>query len=144
MQENQELKEYQSAGFWKRWWASVLDTIILNIPLLIIFWFLFQDRSPDFSVVDIAQMLVAMIIVIAFWLKWNGMTPGKGIMKIRIVRLDNTPVTTGQSIIRYIGYFISMIPLGIGYFMVAFRKDKRALHDLIAKTKVIYDPEVED
>jgi len=30
------------------------------------------------------------------------------------------------------------LTLGIGYLMVAFREDKRALHDLIVGTRVIY------
>ncbi|MEA1918610.1 MAG: RDD family protein, partial [Campylobacterota bacterium] len=48
------------------------------------------------------------------------------------------PLSNKQLIIRYIGYIVSIIPLMIGFFMVAFRSDKRALHDLLAGTVVIY------
>ncbi|MCJ7765717.1 MAG: RDD family protein [Thiovulaceae bacterium] len=47
-------------------------------------------------------------------------------------------MTNKQAIIRYVGYIVSTIPLAIGFIMVGFRKDRRALHDLLAETVVIY------
>jgi uncharacterized RDD family membrane protein YckC len=159
----EEVKSYTPAGFWKRFWASVADTIILNLPLGIILSLIFhgewfhsgeattQVMGPQealnniLTTENVLSTVLLAVIVIAFWLKWSGMTPGKGLLKIRVVNdVDNGPLTTKQSAIRYASYFLSTLPLLAGFFMVAFRKDKKALHDLIAGTKVIYDPEVED
>jgi len=51
--------------------------------------------------------------------------------------------TLKQWIIRYLGYFVSLIPFGLGYFWVAFDKKKQGFHDKLAKTVVI-QPKVID
>ena len=43
----------------------------------------------------------------------------------------------GQLIIRYLGYFVSLVPLGLGYFWVAFDKKKQGFHDKLANTVVV-------
>lgn len=37
-----------------------------------------------------------------------------------------------------LGYWVSFVPLGVGYLMVAFRSDKKALHDLMFGSHVWY------
>jgi uncharacterized RDD family membrane protein YckC len=46
-----------------------------------------------------------------------------------------------QAITRSFGYIVSTLFFLIGFIMVAFRSDKRALHDLLASTAVIYEDE---
>ncbi|HIC12614.1 MAG TPA: hypothetical protein EYO75_04465 [Sulfurimonas sp.] len=48
-------------------------------------------------------------------------------------------ITNQQAISRSIGYIASTFSFLIGFIMVAFRDDKRGLHDLLAGTVVIYD-----
>jgi uncharacterized RDD family membrane protein YckC len=50
-------------------------------------------------------------------------------------------ITNKQAITRSLGYIPSTLLFGVGFLMVAFRKDKRALHDLLASSAVIYDEE---
>jgi uncharacterized RDD family membrane protein YckC len=50
---------------------------------------------------------------------------------------DNGELNNKQMIIRYVGYIVSTLPFLIGFFMVLFRSDRRALHDLLADTAVI-------
>jgi uncharacterized RDD family membrane protein YckC len=45
--------------------------------------------------------------------------------------------TLKQWILRYLGYFVSLIPLGMGYFWVAFDKRKQGWHDKMAGTIVV-------
>src|SRR5439155_775002 len=53
-----------------------------------------------------------------------------------VVGEDGVPPSFGASLLRYVAYFVSSATLGLGYVMAALRHDKRALHDLIAGTRV--------
>jgi uncharacterized RDD family membrane protein YckC len=58
------------------------------------------------------------------------------LMQIRVVRMDGGPLTLGQSIGRYFASYLSALTLSIGFIMAGLRSDKRALHDLLAGTRV--------
>jgi uncharacterized RDD family membrane protein YckC len=46
-------------------------------------------------------------------------------------------LTIGQALLRYFGYLVSLLPLGLGFIWVAFDKRKRGFHDLIAGSVVV-------
>jgi uncharacterized RDD family membrane protein YckC len=83
----------------------------------------------------IPQILSALYYVL--FLGWKGATPGKMLLKIKVVRPDGSPISYGTAFLRYIGVFISSIILGIGYIMAFFDKENRTLHDRIAGTRVV-------
>ena len=56
--------------------------------------------------------------------------------KIIDVRTGGCPSTT-QFIVRYVMYFVSLLPLGLGFIWVAFDKRKQGWHDKLANTIVI-------
>jgi uncharacterized RDD family membrane protein YckC len=66
----------------------------------------------------------------------GGQTFGKMLMQVRVVRMEGGPLTLGQSIGRYFATYLSAIILSIGFIMAGLRSDKRALHDLLAGTRV--------
>jgi uncharacterized RDD family membrane protein YckC len=81
-----------------------------------------------------------MVVVIVFWRRWRGATPGKRAVGITVVDAKSFgEIDNRQAVIRSIGYIASTLMLLMGFIMVAFRRDKRALHDLMADTAVIYD-----
>jgi len=131
--------EYKHAGFWIRFFAILIDSVILMIPMSIIFGFTVSVNP--LAAVSINQLMNLIIIVgtVLLWIKWGGRTPGKKIMGIRILKSDYSELDTKTAIIRYFSYILSTITFGIGYLMVGLRKDKRGLHDLIAGTVVVYD-----
>ena len=65
-------------------------------------------------------------------------TPGKTVIHAKIIdaKTGEKP-TVKQWILRYVGYFISLIPLGLGYIWVAFDSRKQEWHDKIAGTVVV-------
>jgi uncharacterized RDD family membrane protein YckC len=80
------------------------------------------------------------MVTMIFWKKWRGATPGKKFVHIKIVDAKTfQDITNTQAITRSIGYLASTFAFLIGFVMVAFRDDKRALHDILAGTIVIYD-----
>ncbi len=133
------------AGFWVRLIAQLLDILAIGIPIALLvsiffgFDWLFSDVinwRPE-----VLSIILQTIVVVHLWTNWGGMTPGKKLMGIRIISFpEHEKLSYKKSIIRYvIGYTASILILGLGFLMIAFRKDKRGLHDLIAKTCVVYD-----
>ncbi|MFK5938067.1 MAG: RDD family protein [Sulfurimonas sp.] len=159
------LNEVRYAGFWIRFVASFLDTLVLALPIAIVIYFLSDGNWFDFSQYQQnIQMAISgnthaldtqpktslkwelffevavLIVTILFWKQWRGATPGKKFVHIKIVdSKTHNDIDNKQAITRSLGYIPSTFLLGIGFLMVAFRDDKRSLHDLLAGTSVIYE-----
>lgn len=68
---------------------------------------------------------------------WEGQTPGKRLLGLKVVRMKGGPVSYPKALLRYVGYYISFLPAGLGFIMIAVDRNKRGLHDLIAGTCVV-------
>lgn len=131
------------AGFWIRFVASVLDGIFFSIVgfvirlVAVILWgsAILQTGVMKVSLFAFNMIFYALYYILMHW-KW-GQTFGKMALKVRVVTVDGQPITLGASALRYVGYWLSTLTLLIGYIMAGLRSDKRALHDLVAKTRVV-------
>jgi uncharacterized RDD family membrane protein YckC len=70
----------------------------------------------------------------------GGQTIGKLIVGVRVVVGDGELPPLGTAFLRHLAYFASAILGLLGFAMAALRVDKRALHDLIAGTRVERQP----
>ncbi len=66
-----------------------------------------------------------------------GATPGKMLFGMRVVRADGEPLSVPRALGRHLAEFVSMAGLGVGYLIAPFHPERRALHDLVAGTRVI-------
>lgn len=83
------------------------------------------------------QVIVMALYLIIFWSIW-GATPGKMLLSFKIVdEKTGNNLTVIQSIKRLIGYFIALLPFGIGFIAIHYSKNKRGIHDIVAGTVVI-------
>jgi uncharacterized RDD family membrane protein YckC len=137
------MSEQQYAGFWIRVIASIIDTILLVIVLLVIAFALYSaglitDNPDDLGIAGIfLNYVIPFILVLIFW-HYKSATPGKIITRMSIVDAETGGKPSfGQFIIRYIAYYISAIPLLLGFIWVGFDQRKQGWHDKIAKTVVI-------
>src|SRR5262249_33700407 len=73
-----------------------------------------------------------------FFLGKYGATPGKMVCKLRVVSADGTRFGYGRAAGRTFAEMLSGMICYIGYIMVAFDGEKRALHDHICSTRVVY------
>jgi uncharacterized RDD family membrane protein YckC len=127
----------QPAGFWIRIGASLADSLIVNLPLLIIVGMITGDFSTENSFVSFLLFLYALITPVL----WKGYIVGKRVVGIRIVKKDGRNVNIGNMLMRtVVSGIVYVVTLGIGIivsaFMVGLREDKRAIHDFIAGTYV--------
>jgi uncharacterized RDD family membrane protein YckC len=146
------------AGFLPRLAAYLVDSVILlalNLiflsPVLLIYFFRpelkAREAGSDWTLFLIGGLCVLLIVVANFWYTvggWakGGRTPGKALLGLHIVRGDRRSSGGGlgwrTAIVRAIGYVLSSLALSIGFLVVLFRKDRRAWHDLIADTWVVW------
>jgi len=135
--------QQEYVGFWARFGASMIDSILLvaiTFPLLHLIYGSQYWEQEEF-IVGLPDFLISwvfpFIATILFWIHKSA-TPGKLALKMSIVDAKTgNPPTIQQSIIRYIGYFISLLPIGLGYFWVVWDSKKQSWHDKMAGTVVI-------
>jgi uncharacterized RDD family membrane protein YckC len=129
-------------GFWIRVLARLLDGLILqSINLLYGVGMALVLRSPRLQMIGIfinmgASVAVGASYEIGFTGRF-GATPGKMACRLRIVMADGARLSYGRATGRYFAQFLSSMTLLIGYLMVAFDDEKRALHDRVCDTRVI-------
>ena len=82
------------------------------------------------------SLVLAFVYEVLFVGRFGG-TPGKLLLHMRIVRSDFSRLTYARSAIRFFGKMLSDLTMYIGYIMVGFDPQRRALHDYIADTRVI-------
>ena len=70
----------------------------------------------------------------------TGRTPGKAVMGIRVERTNGHPLSGPRSFLRTAFYLVSVLPLGAGFVWVLFDADRRAWHDHLAGSRVVYSP----
>lgn len=131
------------AGFWIRVAASIIDSVLIaliTVPTLIGIYGMEYLESEQF-VSGIWDVLISWVFpafaIITFWI-YRSATPGKMLLNLKIVdtKTHEKP-SPGQCIGRYLGYFVSMIPLMLGIIWVAFDKKKQGWHDKLAGTVVL-------
>lgn len=142
------MENKQYAGFWNRFHALLVTGMLLSLIEMVISYLLWNDfwmtSMGIFDVHDILlEHLLPMILTIILWVKYTS-DPGKMLYKAQIVDASTyKKPTLKQFIIRYIGYYISLIPLGLGYFWVIWDDKKQAWHDKLAHTIVVKPVEPE-
>ena len=68
----------------------------------------------------------------------SGKTFGMALLGVRVVSADGAAATARQAVIRTLAFPLSFLLLGLGFLGIVLQHDRRALHDLIAGTAVIY------
>jgi len=70
---------------------------------------------------------------------WRGRTPGKWLLRIRVVRLDGRPLGFWVSFERFGGYAASLFTGLEGFARILWDRNRQALEDKLAETVVIVD-----
>lgn len=135
--ELENISEFEHAGFWNRLAASLIDALILGVPLWLIIYVI--GLNDD-------QLITNVISIISNWL-YNALqitsgsqaTIGKKALGIKVVGMNGEKISFANATGRFFGKYISSIILGIGFLMAGFTEKKQALHDIMASTLVIKD-----
>ena len=134
------------AGFWIRTLAAFIDALILMIiivPLLYLiygsaYWAPTEEMKSSLGFWDtFINYMVPVVFTLYFWQKFAA-TPAKMLLGLKVVDAETgANINFRQSIIRYVGYYVAMLPLLLGVIWVVFDKRKQGWHDKMAGTVVI-------
>jgi uncharacterized RDD family membrane protein YckC len=138
--------DYDYGGFWLRFLAAIIDNILIGIVVGLISMaivgaiFGFGMTSDGYTgiIVNYAITIgLTLTATVMFW-KYKQGTPGKLMFSMRIVDAETLgPISWGQCFGRYFSYFVSALPLLLGYMWAGWDPRKQAWHDKLAGTVVI-------
>jgi uncharacterized RDD family membrane protein YckC len=138
--------ELQYAGFWIRFAAKFVDGLLVGLVFLApLFYIGFRsalDGEPERYealqwILQIGYYVAALAYNVFFIGKYAA-TPGKMLCKLKVVTGEGGKVTYARATGRYFAEILSGLICNIGYIIAAFDDQKRALHDRICNTRVIY------
>jgi uncharacterized RDD family membrane protein YckC len=138
------------AGLVTRTVALAMDAVALTVGfavasgvvgLILSLFTAVQVTSPG-AVVGVAGgwTLVVASYFVLFW-TLAGATPGMRVMRMRVLDGRGEPPRLGRAVLRLIGAVLAAIPLFAGYLLVLVDDRRRGLHDMIARTVVVYATE---
>jgi uncharacterized RDD family membrane protein YckC len=129
------------AGFWIRAVALGLDAIVFALVQASFAALASRllgpapgEGSPHPSVLLHTLLFTAAYTTVLHVVA--GQTLGKSLVGIRVVGADGALLTPGPALLRYLAYWVSLASFGLGFLMAGLRRDKRALHDLLAGSRV--------
>lgn len=121
--------------------AWLIDTLIRIAGINVLSGILALGGGVGWGLLFIANFAALWLYWVFFEVLWDGATPGKRLMRLRVVHDDGTPVTWGSSIVRNTVRFVDTLPLGYGIGLMSCLIDKegRRLGDLAAGTVVVHE-----
>jgi uncharacterized RDD family membrane protein YckC len=97
-----------------------------------------QVAFSDSTIQAAVAFGVWAFLVIAVPLAAGGRTIGMSVVGLRVVRADGRPLGRGRAVVRTLVLPLSFALLGLGLLLIVLRGDRRALHDLLAGSAVVY------
>ncbi len=135
------------AGFWRRLLAYAID-IIVQMAVVFPISFIMGLMGPlmaNHPAVAVAWTIIMQLVIMAFapfyfiWMHGKyGATLGKKALGIKVVMSDGRKITYGRATGRFFAHILSRAILAIGCIMAGFDEQKRALHDHMCDTRVIF------
>lgn len=150
------------ASISNRFLAVAIDHFIQYLSIFIIAWALISlsgvdifgaEEAPQDILAEMPKWTMAILIIVIFllfsgyfilfeWL-WNGQTPGKRLLKLRVIREDGRPITLWESVARNLLRIFDALPgaafplYSVGLISIFLNSRDQRVGDLFAGTVVI-------
>jgi len=137
------------AGFWLRFAAYLIDTLVLGVvfvPVGVVMGVIMAASGSDENseMMPLVNMGINVGSIVAGWLyssllessSWQA-TVGKKLIGLRVTDLNGYRISFGKATGRYFGKILSSMICLVGFIMVAFTEKQQALHDQLAGTLVV-------
>lgn len=134
------MNEVIYGGFWKRATSVIIDTLILWAPASLLRW-----NATFLGLSGTALDVIDFIYLTLVWGLYYGFmessryqaTLGKQLMGLQVTTNQGERLTFLNAFSRFLAGYISVIPLGLGFFMIGWTKKKQGLHDILANSLVV-------
>ena len=137
----------EPAGFASRAVALVTDAVIFGVSHALLAWTIVQVAAllarPSVGerlgpwIVTVGGIVTAVGYSVVSW-SWFGRTPGKALLGLAVTTADGERPGVLRSLLRFLGYLMSTIPLGVGFLWILVDDHRRGWHDHLAGTRVVY------
>ena len=132
------------AGFWRRFWALLIDVIVTYFPIATVRVLL---GLPAEGTMDMGQPAVwwsAFFELLICWLyagclissPWRA-TLGQAVMDLHVTDLKGDRISFARATARYLAQVLNLFTFGFGILMQLFSARRQALHDLVSGTVVV-------
>lgn len=143
---------YARAGFWLRFVAFTIDTVILGVFALVLFlagavvtsmgdgiesFPAASEESAFLLPLWISGVLTASAAYFTILHGEYGQTIGKNLLGLEVRTRQGDFLSYSQALFRWLAYGVSAGPCGLGFLWVALNPGKRGWHDLLANTLVV-------
>ena len=140
--------EYYEVSFLRRrFLAFLIDSLIAAFIWCLVFVVVgavvIGINQIDNETVFLAVFLLSLFVTyhsyqLLFWTAFGG-TPGKRILKLRVVDAEGREIRFARALARTFGYVVSLGGCCIGFFLIPFDPLAQGWHDKIAGTYVVYE-----
>jgi uncharacterized RDD family membrane protein YckC len=144
-------------GFWIRFGARIIDGFVLGVPFMLLAAVFIpsllrpgsQPSNPAFAVFFLSLLAVGLLSAITYevlMLRYRGATVGKMACGLKVVRSDGRSLGWGVSFGRFFMWnivtngipYLNFILMLVSGIMAGVDDEKRAMHDRVCDTRVIY------
>src|SRR5258708_32376855 len=145
--------QYDIAGIGSRGAAAIVDTLIQSVALIVVLVALaaglaaanaFLGSGAGAGTLFIALFALALFLVadgyfMLFEILWNGQTPGKRMVGIRVIRENGYPMRPIDAVVRNLVRLVDWLPgaYGIGVLTMLLNKRAKRLGDFASGTIVV-------
>jgi uncharacterized RDD family membrane protein YckC len=137
----------QHAGFASRFIAFIFDCVVsIGVFMLVLSAASFAASVLTGSSIHWSRGNTWVVVAFFAWeffyyaYFWtaSGKTPGMVLLGVQVVGQDGGRAGTRRGLVRTLAFPLSFLLLGLGFLGILFGRDRRALHDVIADTAVVY------
>ncbi len=154
----QTLVEFHLAGIGSRFLACSIDTLILVLASIVLSLFALIGAAVAGSSISWGSTWVLAITVFLlfalfygyfaiFEAVWNGQTPGKRLMQLRVIQQSGRPINVFQAIARNLLRAVDQLPTplyAVGCVTVLLNRQNKRLGDFVAGTVVVREKSLEE
>ena len=140
------------APIWRRFCASVFDALLASAilsPVTILLVWVMEAYHSEIGLSEFKSRTSVGTAAVLLWIVCFGIynasgessvhqaTPGKRLLKLKVVSLSHGRLTFQQASGRFYAKFLSTFALLVGFVIAIFHSRKQSLHDMIAGTLVV-------
>jgi uncharacterized RDD family membrane protein YckC len=128
------------AGPVARFYAFWIDLLLRAAVYLVLMQTLARAGDFGFGIFLVALFFIEWLYSVPFEVLWNGQTPGKRVVGLRVLQENGVPVGWGASVLRNLLRAVDFLPALYGFGLISMLADRRfrRLGDLAAGTVVVY------
>jgi uncharacterized RDD family membrane protein YckC len=140
------------ASIWRRFCAALFDAFLASailLPVTVLLVWVMEAYHSEIGLSEIKSRTVMGTAAVLLWIVCFGLycasaessvhqaTPGKRLLKLKVVSMSYGRLTFQQATGRYYAKFLSTFALLVGFAIAIFHSRKQSLHDMIAGTLVV-------